>query len=185
MYFLRYPMMGSPPLARGVQWHHNCHGNDQRITPACAGSTFRKSSRVPQHWDHPRLRGEYGVTGWNKLPYLGSPPLARGVHTVILAGVAVEGITPACAGSTSTMRHHRPTYQDHPRLRGEYELTVETDLLVLGSPPLARGVQRYVLPAVVSKGITPACAGSTIFQGHDDQLVLDHPRLRGEYKWEI
>ena len=112
---------------------------------------------------------------------IGSPPLARGVHWTA-ARISYElGITPACAGSTSSINLFFSCFWDHPRLRGEYEVHQTVIWLRRGSPPLARGVQttRQAWDNVFR--ITPACAGSTLQNHLHFQIHRDHPRLRGEY----
>ena len=71
---------GSPPLARGIPGATEFKRNEMRITPACAGNTMKKEDIVKLYGDHPRLRGEYKLWSKNLLIYLGSPPLARGIH---------------------------------------------------------------------------------------------------------
>ena len=53
---------GSPPLARGKQIKAFCMGKILRITPACAGKTSDSTHKVAAFKDHPRLRGENGLT---------------------------------------------------------------------------------------------------------------------------
>ena len=91
-----------------------------RITPACAGSTFCNSSKTDDRWDHPRLRGEYIQAAALSRREKGSPPLARGVHQDAVDYFNKHGITPACAGSTARFLLFIYFKQDHPRLRGEY-----------------------------------------------------------------
>ena len=116
---------------------------EERITPACAGSTKARSEYSILSEDHPRLRGEYcnayHVNDLNE----GSPPLARGVLISSESERLSSRITPACAGSTGS----------------NY---VDTELK-LGSPPLARGVPIQKIIDNCFSGITPACAGSTLF----------------------
>ena len=50
---------GSPPLARGVLASFDCVSWYDRITPACAGSTYDFEDFKTMKEDHPRLRGEY------------------------------------------------------------------------------------------------------------------------------
>ena len=50
---------GSPPLARGIQQAALSCTPWRGITPACAGNTHDPEKGGRQHWDHPRLRGEY------------------------------------------------------------------------------------------------------------------------------
>ena len=90
-------------------------------------------------------------------------------------------ITPACAGNTGHEMQLNSHYLDHPRLRGEYQVTPSMLFADLGSPPLARGILQSVAATYLSVRITPACAGNTL----DGRLIQlsprDHPRLRGEY----
>ena len=111
---------GSPPLARGVQPLEISAKAKVRITPACAGSTLAILLLRYLSWDHPRLRGEYRQSHIHTAAYPGSPPLARGVPSSDDCDLVQEGITPACAGSTTLLQSHPYCFADHPRLRGEY-----------------------------------------------------------------
>ena len=96
-------------------------------------------------------------------------------------GIFVGGITPACAGNTKITRCFVDAHWDHPRLRGEYRSTGKIATVLLGSPPLARGIQEQLAGFKDVDGITPACAGNTLpFYVPIDEAE-DHPRLRGEY----
>ena len=53
--------------------------------------------------------------------------------------------------------------------------------MILGSPPLARGILSSINSIVSGYGITPACAGNTKFVPVTQIVLRDHPRLRGEY----
>ena len=70
---------------------------------------------------------------------------------------------------------------EFPRSRGKYFLQSPKPLLLLGSPPLTRGIPfpRNKIHAV--HGITPAYAGNTWITMILNLIVRDHPRLRGEY----
>ena len=50
-----------------------------------------------------------------------------------------------------------------------------------GSPPLARGVRDLNTIRFFERGITPACAGSTLPDTSREIWRRDHPPLRGEY----
>ena len=131
----------------------------------------------------------------------GSPPHARGRQVVNDTTGEVSGITPACAGKTSTRRLAKLQTQDHPRMRGEdFELMQEQyDVEGItpacagktcnpltggswssGSPPHARGRRGGNLPRRLRAGITPACAGKTWQRSNAHASVRDHPRMRGE-----
>ena len=56
------------------------------------------------------------------------------------------------------------------------------DMTILkGSPPLARGILFLLFSHSPGFGITPACAGNTIWDLMKYVKKEDHPRLRGEY----
>ena len=153
----------------------------QRITPACAGNTTYYKHGSTYGGDHPRLRGEYimAMGGW--VAFLGSPPLARGIRRTDVYILALAGITPACAGNTWRAGRVYNDCKDHPRLRGEYRLCHCGRWIYLGSPPLARGIPPQSMNILQDRGITPACAGNTVFKSIAVARSWDHPRLRGEY----
>ena len=66
-------------------------------------------------------------------------------------------------------------------MRGEYPTEWGYIINDTGSPPLARGVPRGSIEVENKRGITPACAGSTMDRGLVKAFWKDHPRLRGEY----
>ena len=113
-------------------------------------------------WDHPRLRGEYEAHAANQGRQIGSPPLARGIHVLKLEMEDGIRITPACAGNTSSGVLFPGVWWDHPRLRGEYNGLTTIFRNIVGSPPLARGIQKYRHIGVPVHRITPACAGNTV-----------------------
>ena len=83
-------------------------------------------------------------------------------HEVLVHGVLVYGIIPACAGSTEIGNH---TYQgktgSSPHARGA-QLIGHLAALVIGDHPRMRG--EHLHPhntGAVGVGIIPACAGST------------------------
>ena len=52
-----------------------------------------------------------------------------------------EGIIPACAGSTSPFQDATRVERDHPGMRREHDLPVESPIKVLGSSRHAPGAQ--------------------------------------------
>ena len=112
--------VGSPPLARGIHVKKEGMFDTQRITPACAGNTFKGWLPKSCLWDHPRLRGEYVIKWLKPVRNTGSPPLARGILNLENSDGVDFGITPACAGNTVRLFSLYGFPGDHPRLRGEY-----------------------------------------------------------------
>ena len=131
------------------------------ITPACAGNTLPSSNF------HQIIKG--------------SPPLARGIRCTEEYNPLIPRITPACAGNTKHLLKNPLRTKDHPRLRGEYFSLNATPDMILGSPPLARGILSSINSIVSGYGITPACAGNTKIADGNVAATEDHPRLRGEY----
>ena len=140
----RVARKGSPPLARGILRPNSINIGFARITPACAGNTDLRERISTVYKDHPRLRGEYVSTRPCQTVDRGSPPLARGIRPELRAGSHQSGITPACAGNTPLMSSVRTAPRDHPRLRGEYFCRLPHFTIIIGSPPLARGIRRQI-----------------------------------------
>ena len=113
--------MGSPPLARGIQGNYTRQAKPRK--------------------DHPRLRGEYLFPSLYLYFHTGSPPLARGIPLKKEGFDPETGITPACAGNTTSSLKNTAIPWDHPRLRGEYFGIEAVKTFCKGSPPLARGIQ--------------------------------------------
>ena len=95
---------GSPPRVRGkvsvrAAWRPY-HG----ITPACAGKSRFPSSTAPYRRDHPRVCGEKAARLTGKEKPRGSPPRVRGKVPAHLVMGYLAGITPACAGKSSSCR---------------------------------------------------------------------------------
>ena len=90
--------------------------NNTKIYPANAGII----SNHFVHMDHPRSRGEYKRISRQNHWYVGSPPLARGIHKKWHCNYLLNGITPARAGNTRLLDKYASPHQDHPRSRGEY-----------------------------------------------------------------
>ncbi len=145
---------GGPP--RDSSWP----GPRPGTTPACAGTT------------HPACRG---------LAMLGPPPRERGPPAAVTKRGLKHGTTPACAGTTSPgSRHTRPPW-DHPRVRGDHQVTADTNGAVQGPPPRARGPHSSQLTRSMPSGTTPACAGTTQAGRNPARTVRDHPRVRGDH----
>ena len=152
---------GSPPHARGRLRPPNGAIWARWITPACAGKTTTERLSCLRAADHPRMRGE-DLTAGPPPPFnCGSPPHARGRPYPLLTPYLPGGITPACAGKTTSSSPKAASTEDHPRMRGEDRTTPRDGEGWEGSPPHARG--RLPRPAreTMEGRITPACAGKT------------------------
>ena len=148
--------------------------------PACAGKSWRHDRDTDASRDHPRLCGEKSTSRPASLSFVGSPPLVRGKAIRRLGKRAGSRITPACAGKSDRKILSPRQKKDHPRLRGE-KLSLFLRLhFGSGSPPLARGKGSCRAWRRFCPGITPACAGKSMYRYHFPYNRQDHPRLRGE-----
>ena len=111
--------MGSPPHLRGKQNHGYIVPDEFGITPAPAGKTRRKISKVIASKDHPRTCGENTNIFCFASFQTGSPPHLRGKPTLDLDTTQEERITPAPAGKTLTISVLEMVERDHPRTCGE------------------------------------------------------------------
>ena len=130
----------------------------------------------------------------------GSPPRVRGKLEIPRRAHPRPGITPACAGKTTTAPAHTTARRDHPRVCGENGIFSgsrpwqqgsprvcgeNSDCpgcppWCRGSPPRVRGKRQCRDAHPRRVGITPACAGKTP-EGYIYFLITqDHPRVCGE-----
>ena len=153
---------GSPPHARGRRLTMVLANVNDGITPACAGKTPKQHAPSNLSWDHPRMRGEDGERILTSQASTGSPPHARGRPSGRRRARALHGITPACAGKTTSPANAMKVISDHPRMRGEDFWEVLSQKCGLGSPPHARGRHFQKVGQFPRRRITPACAGKTL-----------------------
>ena len=90
---------GSPPRVRGTGIIIMAFFGMTRITPACAGNSFRRSLNCWTLWDHPRVCGEQPSAAVTFTVRVGSPPRVRGTGIQLVRVQLGDGITPACAGN--------------------------------------------------------------------------------------
>ena len=91
----------------------------------------------------------------------GSPPLTRGILATGIDNMLAFRFTPAHAGNTPYGFRLRSWNKVHPRSRGEYIRPVLPTVKVGGSPPLTRGILRFLILLSVLLRFTPAHAGNT------------------------
>ena len=150
------------PRSRGVYWGlTQFTGSAIRIIPARAGFTSRRLWRRPPVQDHPRSRGVYSSDEDWVRACVGSSPLARGLRPPLRGRGRDDGIIPARAGFTCAVHSRRPSWPDHPRSRGVYEIALPTAGPFPGSSPLARGLHGFALLNLAERRIIPARAGFT------------------------
>ena len=95
-------VMGSPPHVRGPQTMATIFKKYDGITPACAGTTLHNILTQRYCRDHPRMCGDHLTSKQPTTLCRGSPPHVRGPRNTPALIMSAIGITPACAGTTST-----------------------------------------------------------------------------------
>ena len=111
----------------------------------------------------------------------GSSPHTRGAPPEPNLDSCAVGIIPAYAGSTGSAPPRETRGRDHPRIRGEHQLTNMAQNGTPGSSPHTRGAPYGVYAIERRGGIIPAYAGSTGQGCVDKGEIRDHPRIRGEH----
>ncbi len=172
--------LGSPPRARGTAAGHVDPGPVARITPAYAGNSRCHGSLRWSSSDHPRVRGEQGLSHGLRVDAPGSPPRTRGTVRRARRAQPEPGITPAYAGNRAGPCPGSGRSRDHPRVRGEQAGRSKLEEKSAGSPPRTRGTVKLVRSAFGPEGITPAYAGNSAERRCSDHDKPDHPRVRGE-----
>ena len=172
---------GSSPHARGTLYQDRWRSGYAGIIPACAGNTQELEAASAGQRDHPRMRGEHISRKPPTNPTTGSSPHARGTLRGSVYSMVSGGIIPACAGNTGATSTTAPSRRDHPRMRGEHIVVIQTDTEKEGSSPHARGTLFPKAGCGGVYGIIPACAGNTNASSTRSRPPGDHPRMRGEH----
>ena len=152
---------GSSPLARGLLVREVVGKPLERIIPARAGFTLRRTHPDLDARDHPRSRGVYPRAHHARRTPDGSSPLARGLRRGGRGRALARRIIPARAGFTRSAGRRRGSRRDHPRSRGVYCVRSQPSASDRGSSPLARGLQAITATDGQAVGIIPARAGFT------------------------
>ena len=111
---------------------------------------------------------------------IGSPPHVRGKDAVKRHSARGFGITPACAGKSTSALLFLSCSWDHPRMCGEKLAFSAVRVREMGSPPRMRGKGFPLLHFFVPAGITPAYAGKRAGTMTRFFTSWDHPRVCGE-----
>ena len=64
---------------------------------------------------------------------------------------------------------------------GEHKASGMILMRSIGSPPHVRGTHWDKIKETTETGITPACAGNTLYVQHVIRDLWDHPRMCGEH----
>ena len=129
---------GSPPHTREQPSMNALYSARSGITPAYAGTASSSLHQSSLHRDHPRIRGNSYSRTAIKYSFIGSPPHTREQPLLEILGSPGAGITPAYAGTANLAAKASLGDEDHPRIRGNSNDSVNTLLRNVGSPPHTR-----------------------------------------------
>ena len=112
-------MRGSSPHVRGARSQYRPSKSRTGIIPACAGSTRGHRGHGARPRDHPRMCGEHPQAHCRATFWLGSSPHVRGAQCSVSQAQLMNGIIPACAGSTERLAVSRCRREgSSPHVRG-------------------------------------------------------------------
>ena len=152
---------GSSPLTRGKRDRRLPGRVDAGLIPAHAGKTRTHRRTHSRLTAHPRSRGENKTSARKGTLDHGSSPLTRGKRGTRSAPGWRGRLIPAHAGKTANSTVCCPTWEAHPRSRGENGVQKVEDGSDEGSSPLTRGKLLRGLDRGQRARLIPAHAGKT------------------------
>ena len=127
--------------------------------------------------------GEKSIRRIMQSKVMGSPPRMRGKAVAIFRQLHHGRITPAYAGKRDSIPQQSSLRRDHPRVCGEKPRIFFMSIRSAGSPPRMRGKGQPLYIVVSESGITPACAGKSVFRrSFTSDSGGSPPRVRGKVR---
>ena len=146
---------------RGKLAADDVHHRQERIIPAHAGQTFRRSASCTRWPDHPRACGANACATSSDISRSGSSPRMRGKLELRKQPDGRVRIIPAHAGQTPTSPSEAPATSDHPRACGANAFSSLNFCHPDGSSPRMRGKLDALHVLLEPLRIIPAHAGQT------------------------
>ncbi len=171
---------GSPPLARRGQRPSPASAGRPRLTSARAERTLKPGEDAALDTAHLRSRGEDSELWTNYAKPIGSPPLARRGHLVLVPRRLLTRLTSARAERTQVREMPWTTPPAHLRSRGEDGCCGWWPRSCSGSPPLARREHDGAVPRRTWRRLTSARAERTCGAPATCGFPAAHLRSRGE-----
>lgn len=113
--------------------------------------------------EHPRIGGEHMMLSSSSAFVIGIPLRIRGARIMNHQNHMSAGNIPAYAGSTDSGGTYARFSRDHSSLCGEHSGGRNLNSHHYGASPRMRGALRLLETDLMTKGIIPAYAGSTLF----------------------
>ena len=173
---------GLPPQVRGARQRSSDRLRACGLTPAGAGSTAYVTGSARVTGAYPRRCGEHVQGLVCPADTMGLPPQVRGARATPHARVDTGWLTPAGAGSTSSIAWAARWDAAYPRRCGEHRTPGARITGSSGLPPQVRGAPRPHRDPEPTRGLTPAGAGSTDDAGSCGCTDGAYPRRCGEHR---
>mgnify|MGYP001732259215 CR=1 FL=1 len=173
-------LRGSSPRGRGKRLIPRSRQTWDRLIPAWAGKTSKRTRRSLTFSAHPRVGGENQAAPGDEGPPAGSSPRGRGKLRERIFHVVKPGLIPAWAGKTQRPGQTRWRRPAHPRVGGENAAAWTDEVAATGSSPRGRGKPSPFLPPRDVMRLIPAWAGKTRMRLRSRVVRRAHPRVGGE-----
>ena len=153
---------GLSPRVRGNRLGWNCHAQQRRTIPACAGEPHKDNVKAVLLRDYPRVCG--GTAYRVSLPsaHPGLSPRVRGNPQDRAHDTAHHGTIPACAGEPNTAPPFPCRILDYPRVCGGTFRNKPFAGDAGGLSPRVRGNHMMNALSVKRSRTIPACAGEPL-----------------------
>ena len=171
---------GSSPRGRGKPHALELRIVGDRLIPARAGKTKRRSCQTARCTAHPRAGGENDMTMNTVARRDGSSPRGRGKPRRRRRRSNRRRLIPARAGKTPVRARAVRDRWAHPRAGGENRRSARGRWSHGGSSPRGRGKPSQRSRALVSRRLIPARAGKTASSCARSRSRAAHPRAGGE-----
>ena len=132
-------LRGSSPRGRGKRLIPRSRQTWDRLIPAWAGKTSKRTRRSLTFSAHPRVGGENQAAPGDEGPPAGSSPRGRGKHGCRDRSLVGLRLIPAWAGKTTFRRRRCAPRGAHPRVGGENSESAFSTWSSRGSSPRRRG----------------------------------------------
>ena len=150
-----------------------------RSIPACAGEPADREGEGGRFRVYPRVCGGTGRLGSHHRSYRGLSPRVRGNPCDLEAPAAYGRSIPACAGEPVPTMLETWSYRVYPRVCGGTNESRSRRTATTGLSPRVRGNPLFLLPAAVSIGSIPACAGEPLAASFPPAPTRVYPRVCG------
>ncbi len=111
----------------------------------------------------------------------GSPPRMWGIRNQGSIDPLFFRITPTYVGNTQEHPEGKKIDWDHPHVCGEYNRNQDQKPILQGSPPRMWGIRVPSHRSAAWARITPTYVGNTGMHLVNDNHLMDHPHVCGEY----